>query len=169
MTSNVVETTLAYNKTWNTHSFGMIAGYSYQNIFNEGLSAGNNNFSTDAFRYFNLGAGTALNNFTPNFNRSGVFVNSYANERTLLAYFGKVIYDYQERYLLNLSIRREGASVLGRDNKWGTFLGISAGWALSKENFLQDITLIKNLKLRGGYGITGNQESLSPYQYPWRP
>ncbi len=164
MTSNILETTLSYNKTWDVHNVDVIAGYSYQNIFNEGLSAGNNNFSTDAFLYYNLGAGTALNNLTPNFNRSGVFVGSYATERTLLAYFGRIIYDFEERYLLNLSIRREGASVLGRDNKWGTFAGISAGWVLSKENFLQDIPFINNLKLRGGYGLTGNQESLSPYQ-----
>lgn len=121
----------------------MIAGYSYQNIFNEGFSAGNNNFVTDAFSYYNLGAGTALNNFTPNFNRSGVFVGSFGNERTLLAYFGRVIYDYQERYLLNLSVRREGASVLGKDNKWGTFTGVSAGWVLSKENFMVGSSAVK--------------------------
>ena len=164
VTNNILETTLSYNQTFDAHNFDVIAGYSYQNIFNEGFSAGNNNFSTDAFLYYNLGAGTALNNLTPNFNRSGVFVGSYASERTLLAYFGRIIYDFQERYLLNLSIRREGASVLGRENKWGTFAGVSAGWILSKENFLQGATFIKNLKVRGGYGVTGNQESLSPYQ-----
>ncbi|PAM93594.1 hypothetical protein B4N84_17095, partial [Flavobacterium sp. IR1] len=65
---------------------------------------------------------------------------------------------------MNLSARREGASVLGRDNKWDTFSGISAGWVLSKEEFLIDNDAIQYLKLRGGYGITGNQESLSPYQ-----
>lgn len=164
MTNNILEATLAYNKAFDDHNFDVIAGYSYQNNFNEGFSAGNNNFSTDAFSYYNLGAGTALNNLTPNFNRSGVFVGSYAAERTLVAYFGRVIYDYRERYLLNLSIRREGASVFGEDNKWGNFWGASAGWILTKENFLQDAGFIKNLKLRGGYGVTGNQESLAPYQ-----
>lgn len=163
-TSNILETTLAYNKELNHHSFDVIAGYSYQNTLYEQFSGGNNNFSTDAFLYHNLGAGAALNNMTPNFNRRGVFLGSYANERTLLAYFGRVIYDFKERYLLNLSLRREGASVLGADNKWGTFIGASAGWILSKEDFLQNVTFIDNLKIRGGYGITGNQESLSPYQ-----
>jgi TonB-linked SusC/RagA family outer membrane protein len=164
MTNNILETTLAYNKAFNDHSFDVIAGYSYQNTFSEGFSAGNNNFNTDAFFYHNIGAGSALNNLSSNTNRSGVFVGSYAAERALAAYFGRVIYDYQERYLLNVSIRREGASVLGADNKWGTFFGASAGWVLSKENFLQNVGFVKNLKLRGGYGITGNQESLSPYQ-----
>lgn len=164
MTNSILETTLAYSKQFNSHNFDAIVGYSYQNTFNEGFSAGNNNFSTDAFSYHNLGAGTALNNMTPNFNRGGVFIGSYASERTLVSYFGRAIYDYQERYLLNLSVRREGASVLGRDNKWGTFVGASAGWILSKERFIQNVDFIKNLKIRGGYGVTGNQESLSPYQ-----
>lgn len=163
MSSNILEVTLNYNKQLGNHNFDVIAGYSYQNTFNEGFSAGNNNFSTDAFRFHNLGAGSALNNLSANFNRGGVFIGSYADERTLAAYFGRIIYNYQERYLLNLSIRREGASVFGRDNKWGTFSGISAGWVLSKESFMQDVNFIKNLKVRGGYGVTGNQESLSPY------
>jgi TonB-dependent starch-binding outer membrane protein SusC len=164
VTNNVLEATLAYDRNYGDHTVNAIAGYSYQNIFNEGLSAGNNNFITDAFRYYNLGAGTALNNFTPNFNRTGVFVGSFANERTLVAYFGRIIYDFQQKYLLNLSVRREGASVLGKDNKWGTFYGISAGWVLSKEGFLTNAGFLNNLKLRAGYGVTGNQESLNPYQ-----
>tara|TARA_R110002020_G_scaffold312101_3_gene527624 strand:- start:55674 stop:58691 length:3018 start_codon:yes stop_codon:yes gene_type:complete len=164
-TTNIVETTLGYGTTIDDdHNMDVLAGYSYQNTFNEGFSAGNNSFNTDAFLYYNLGAGGALNNFTPNFNRSGVFVGSYGSERTLAAFFGRIIYDYRKKYLLNLSIRREGASVLGRDNKWDTFSGISAGWVASKEEFLQDNELIQYLKLRGGYGVTGNQESLSPYQ-----
>jgi hypothetical protein len=105
-----------------------------------------------------------LNNLSPFAIRSGVFVGSYADERTLLAFFGRVIYGYKQRYLLNLSIRREGASVLGANNKWGNFPGVSAGWIISKENFMSGSSAIKYLKLRAGYGVTGNQESLSPYQ-----
>ncbi len=63
-----------------------------------------------------------------------------------------------------MSIRREGASKLGANNKWGNFTGVSAGWILSKENFLAGSSVIKNLKLRAGYGVTGNQNSLDPYQ-----
>lgn len=163
-TNNILEATLNYNQNFGNHHLNAIAGYSYQNIFNEGFSAGNNSFLTDAYRFYNLGAGTAINNFTPGFNRSGVFVGSYANERTLLAWFGRIIYDYKQRYLFNLSLRREGASVLGANNKWGNFPGVSAGWIISKENFLAGSAVIRNLKLRAGYGVTGNQESLLPYQ-----
>src|SRR4051812_4893516 len=163
-TNNILEATLNFNQSFGEHHVNVVAGYSYQDIFNEGFSAGNNTFLTDAYRFYNLGAGGALNNLDPSANRSGVFVGSYANERTILAYFGRVIYDYKQRYLLNLSIRREGASVLGSENKWGNFPGVSAGWIISKENFLAGSSVIKNLKLRAGYGVTGNQESLAPYQ-----
>lgn len=162
--TSIIESTINYNKQAGRHNFDLTAGYSYQDIFSEGFSAGNNNFNTNAFLYYNLGAGTALNNLTSNFNRGGVFESSYANERSLLAYFGRLIYNYDERFLLNVTVRREGASVLGKDNKWGTFPGVSAGWVLSKEDFMDNVSAFKYLKFRIGYGVTGNQESLGPYQ-----
>lgn len=173
-TNNIFEGLIDYQTKFNEHNFNLLAGYSYQNIFNEGFGAGNNNFNTDAFLYYNLGAGSALHNLTPGAVRGGVFINSFANERTIVAYFGRLLYDYEEKYLFNVSVRREGASVLGAANKWGTFAGVSGGWMLTKENFLQNSSLVKALKLRAGYGVTGNQDALSPYQslatvgpFPW--
>jgi TonB-linked SusC/RagA family outer membrane protein len=164
-TNNILETTLSYDKIFGAHHLNVVAGYSYQDIFNEGFSAGNNNFLTNVYLYNNLGAGRALYSLDPAFNRNGLFaLGSYADERTILAVFGRAIYDYQQKYLLNVSLRREGASVLGNNNKWGNFPGISAGWVLSKENFLANSDVIKFLKLRAGYGVTGNQNALIPYQ-----
>ncbi len=173
-TNNIFEGLIDYNLEAGKNNFNFLLGYSYQNIFNEGFGAGNNNFNTNAFLYHNLGAGAALNNLTPGFVRGGVFVNSFADERTILAYFGRLIYDYDEKYLLNVSVRREGASVLGDANKWGTFAGVSGGWIISNENFLNDASFIRSLKIRAGYGVTGNQNALNPYQslatvgpFPW--
>ncbi len=173
-TNNIFEGLIDYQTKFDEHNFNLLAGYSYQNIFNEGFGAGNNNFNTNAFLYYNLGAGSALHNLTPGAVRGGVFINSFANERTIVAYFGRLLYDYEEKYLFNVSVRREGASVLGAANKWGTFAGISGGWMLTKEGFLQNSSLVKALKLRAGYGVTGNQDALSPYQslatvgpFPW--
>ena len=164
-TNNVLETTLSYDKIFGDHHLNVVAGYSYQDIFDEGFSAGNNNFLTNVYGYNNLGAGNALYSLDPAFNRNGLFaLGSYADERTILAFFGRAIYDYKQKYLLNVSIRREGASVLGVDNKWGNFPGVSAGWVLSKEDFLANSDVIKFLKLRVGYGVTGNQNALNPYQ-----
>ena len=173
-TNNVFEGLVDYQTKFDEHNFNLLAGYSYQNIFNEGFGAGNNNFNTNAFLYYNLGAGSALHNVTPGAVRGAVFIDSFADERSIVAYFGRLLYDYEEKYLFNFSVRREGASVLGAANKWGTFAGISGGWMLTKENFLQNSALIKALKLRAGYGVTGNQDALSPYQslatvgpFPW--
>ena len=163
-THNVLETTLAYDKGFGDHHLNVVAGYSYEDIFNEGFSAGNNNFLTNAYSYHNLGAGTGISSTDPNVSQSGVFVGSYASERTILAFFGRAIYDYRQKYLLNVSLRREGASVLGAENKWGNFPGVSAGWIISKENFMMNSNAIKFLKLRVGYGVTGNQGALLPYQ-----
>jgi TonB-linked SusC/RagA family outer membrane protein len=165
-TNNILEATLNFDKVFGDHHINVIAGYSYQYIFNEGFSAGNNNFITNAYGYNNLGAGIALTTLNPSINRSGLLNNlgSYADERTIIAYFGRAIYDYKQKYLLNVSIRREGASVLGAENKWGNFPGVSAGWVVSKEDFLANSNVFKFLKLRVGYGVTGNQNALNPYQ-----
>ncbi|MBV9961044.1 MAG: SusC/RagA family TonB-linked outer membrane protein [Parafilimonas sp.] len=163
-THTVLETTLGYDKNFGDHHLNAVAGYGYEDEFSEGFSAGNNSFLTDAFLYYNIGAGNALNNLSPTANRGGVFEGSYGSKSTLLSYFGRIIYDYKQRYLLNLSIRREGSSRLGANNKWGDFPGVSAGWILNKENFLANSNVIKNLKLRAGYGITGNLGVLEPYK-----
>ena len=83
-------------------------------------------------------------------------------ENFLQSYFGRINYDFNRKYFLSANVRRDGYSAFA--NKWGTFYGISGGWVISKENFLADAGILKNLKLRAGYGVTGNQESLSPYQ-----
>ncbi len=161
--NDILETTLEYSKEVNDHSFNAVAGYSYQKDFNEGLGAANYDFISNAYLYHSLAAGRALRS-SGFINRDYVWLSSFADERVLLAYFGRLIYSYQDRYLFNVSLRREGASVLGAANKWANFPGISAGWIISKEDFMSNVSFVKNLKLRGGYGETGNQYGLRPYQ-----
>ncbi|RFZ93990.1 SusC/RagA family TonB-linked outer membrane protein [Mucilaginibacter conchicola] len=162
-TNNILEATLNYSKQIKEHNFSVLAGYSYQNEFNEGFNAGNNYFNTDAYLYYNLGAGAALRDFSLN-NRGGVFLGSYGTEWTLLSYFGRATYDFKDRYLFSATLRREGASKLGASNKWANFVAVSGGWIISKESFMQDVDFVKNLKIRAGYGVTGNQQGLQPYQ-----
>ncbi len=75
---------------------------------------------------------------------------------TLLSYFGKLNYNFNDKYYLSFTLRRDGSSNFGPDNRWGTFPAFSAGWRLSKESFLQDNGFLTNLMLRFGYGVTGN-------------
>lgn len=74
----------------------------------------------------------------------------------LISYFGRLNYDYQNKYLLSASLRRDGSSRFAPNNKWGYFPAVSAGWVVSQENFFQDVTAVSNLKLRASYGLTGN-------------
>jgi TonB-linked SusC/RagA family outer membrane protein len=89
--------------------------------------------------------------------------STYKETRTLNSYLGRVHYGYAEKYLFTFSYRADGSSVFGANNKWGYFPATSAAWRLSEESFIKDMRIISNLKLRGSWGITGNQ-GISPYQ-----
>lgn len=77
---------------------------------------------------------------------------------TLVSYFGKANYNYADRYLLSLTLRYDGSSRFGRNNRYGTFPSVSAGWRINEEKFMKDISWIDNIKLRASWGQTGNQE-----------
>lgn len=81
-------------------------------------------------------------------------LGSEASENTLIGFFGRVSYAYDNRYNLLVSVRREGSSKFGADNKWGTFPSASLGWTISNEQFMKGLTWLNNLKLRAGFGIT---------------
>ncbi len=95
---------------------------------------------------------------------------------TLASFFGRVSYDYKEKYYLSGTLRRDGSSKFTGDNKWGTFYSLSAGWLIKQESFLENVGWLTNLKLRAGYGAIGNQDiglyassdRISPYfNYPF--
>jgi TonB-linked SusC/RagA family outer membrane protein len=77
---------------------------------------------------------------------------------TLASFFGRINYNFKEKYYLSGTLRRDGTSRFIKDNKWGTFYSLSAGWMLKQENFLKDVSWLENLKLRAGYGAIGNQD-----------
>jgi len=148
------ESTIDYNTTINeVHSLSAVAGYSYQYATTEGFFANNNGFTTDAFLDWNLGAGSAIQN--DNLPRPGMGSGKFDN--TLIAFFGRVNYVFNNKYFAQAILRREGSSRFGANNKWGNFPAASVGWAIHQEDFMQDIEEINNLKLRIGYGVTGNQ------------
>ncbi|MGN8039131.1 SusC/RagA family TonB-linked outer membrane protein [Chitinophaga sp. 22321] len=148
------EATVDYTKTVNSdHTFNVLGGYSYQYSTLEKYAMDNNGFLTDAFEDWNISAGNALNDQTlPRPKQS-----SNKIDNTLIAFFGRINYNYKQKYMLQAILRHEGSSRFGANNKWGNFPAVSAGWVISKEAFMQDLTVINNLKLRAGYGITGNQ------------
>lgn len=151
---NTFETTIDYTTDIDRdHSLDMIGGYSYQYFTFEEFWVSNNGFTTDGFQDWNLGAGSAINN--TELPRPGM--HSFKEDDTLIAFFGRASYSYQDKYFAQFTLRREGSSRFGANNKWGSFPAVSAGWAISDERFMEDISLVDFLKIRVGYGVTGNQ------------
>src|SRR5690606_33938301 len=107
------------------------------------------------------------NNFTENFNlASGSIMNVPNNnifDWNLLSWLGRVNYSYKSRYLFTASLRRDGSSRFGKNNKWGTFPSGAFAWRLSEEEFMRPVSLVHDLKVRVSYGVTGST-GLIPYQ-----
>lgn len=134
------------------HNLKGMFGYSYQYTVNSGMSASNKDFANDGLGADNLGNGEYASE------EGEIGMGSYKNDSKLIAFFGRVSYDYKGKYLLTASLRHEGSSKFGRNHKWGNFPAVSAGWRISEEKFMQGITWINDLKIRGDYGETGNQD-----------
>lgn len=137
----------------NNHHLKLMGGYSYQYFENSGFNAENKNFASDLLSYNNLGAGS--------YNSAAIGrlgMGSYKNDAKLIAFFGRISYNLSDKYFATFSLRREGSSKFGKNNKWGSFPAVSAGWRISEEKFMKNLTWIDDLKIRGDYGVTGNQE-----------
>ena len=144
--SLVFTNTLNYNLELDDHRFGLLVGTeSVKNDF-DAVFASADGFAVETESYFVLGAATGAR--TSNGTSSG---------SRLLSQFGKLNYAYGNKYLASVTIRRDGSSRFGPDNRYGIFPAFTLGWRLSEEAFLQDIEVINNLKLRAGYGEVGNQ------------
>ena len=149
------ETMLDYNKTFNEkHHVTGLLGYSYQYHTLENFEANNNGLTTDGFLDWNIGAGTALTN--DKLPRPGM--GSFKEDNTLIAFFGRVNYNFDAKDFVTGILRREGSSRFGANNKWGNFPAISAGWTITNEDFFTNKDVVNDLKIRLGYGVTGNQD-----------
>lgn len=149
--------TADFTRTFGAHRISALAGMEAIQNHTDYLGASANNFrKTDPlFRYISSSIPEEINNI----GASGI-----ATEWALLSWFGQVGYSYKGRYMLNAAVRRDGSSRFGKDNRWGTFPSVSAGWNVSNEPFFQNIRFISSLKLRASWGQLGNQE-IGVYPY----
>lgn len=148
----VLEWLTNYTGTFGKHNVKGMAGYSYQYSQYEGLNNENKDFPNDGLTYNNMGTGEYAKE------EGKVLMGSYKNDCKLIAFFGRVSYDFDGKYMFTASLRHEGSSKFGVDNKWGNFPAVSAGWRISQESFMKDVKWINDLKLRADYGVTGNQD-----------
>ena len=148
----VVEWLTNYSGSFGSHNVKGMAGYSYQYAQYSGLNAYNKDFPNDGLGYDNLGSGEYAKE------EGEIDMGSYRNDSKLISFFGRVSYDYAGKYMFTASLRHEGSSKFGADNKWGNFPAVSAGWRISEEPFMKNVKWVNDLKLRADYGVTGNQD-----------
>jgi len=140
--------TLNYKFTKNKHDLNVLAGTEMFREKEESFSAYGEEFDSEDKNYMYLDATTGTQT-----------VGGYGSEYKLLSFFGKANYVYNEKYLASVTLRYDGSSRFGKNNRYGTFPAFSLGWRLSNENFIKDnLKSLSNLKLRFGWGQTGNQE-----------
>lgn len=136
------------------HSVGAMVGFEFYDSYDKGFSASGSGAPTDDF------ADLALTS-----NKEGLrSIDSYHVRERIMSFFGRINYDYMAKYLLAVTFRQDGYSRLLGNNRWGFFPGVSAGWVLSKEEFMQDYSNIFSfLKLRSSYGLNGNVSGIGAY------
>lgn len=143
-----LEITGDYVKSLQKHRFSLMAGYSYQDFDRKFNKMYADNLPTDLFGPWNIETAASIKDgkATMESNRKG---------SKLIAFFGRGTYNFNEKYFVMGSLRYEGSSKFGKDNKWGLFPAVSAGWELKRESFLKDVKFVNALKLRLGFGVTG--------------
>jgi len=146
---------LAYKHDWGKNHFDALALYEWQGTTYNGSYEQMRDFPNDLTTYNALQLGN-IADF-----QSGD-ISSYKNARNLVSFLGRANYDYDNKYLLTASFRRDGSSVFGINNKWGNFPSAAFAWRIDNESFMKDQQTVSSLKLRVGYGITGNQQGISP-------
>ncbi len=143
----IFENTVAFNNEFGKHGFNAIVGYSTQDTRNEFLSGSTEGLlrEDELFWYINAGQADFAN------------VSNSGGRNTLISYLGRVNYSYDSRYLFTTSFRRDGSSRFGENNRYGNFPSFAVGWNVSNESFFSN-EKINRLKLRGSWGIVGNEK-----------
>ena len=150
--STVFKTFINFNRDFGRHSVGAMLGHEAQTSGWESLSGSRTNYLFNTIHELNGGDDKTAKNSSSR--------GSWAME----SYFGRVNYSFDDRYLMTATLRADGSSNLGKDNRWGVFPSVALAWRISNEAFLKDVKWLSNLKLRLGWGIVGNQNA-SSYAY----
>ena len=149
----LVNQTLTYNVSFHdVHNLEVLAGTESNKLQYQSSNAAGNTFANDIVQTLNAAGQPAS-------------VTSQKTENATVSYFARVGYNYKTKYLLNVSVRRDGSSIFGPDNRFGTFPAASAGWRVTEEPFMKNLALLSELKLRASYGLSGNNAFNTYYPY----
>ncbi len=151
------QNTLNYQRDFGDHSLELLAGitalsYKTESMYAKGQNLPDNANIDENLRYLDLST-------------DGYTVGGGAGDYGMLSYLGRINYGYKDKYLLTGNLRVDGSSKFGKNNRFGVFPSFSVGWRISDEEFLRDATFINDLKIKGGWGMLGNQNSLTNYAF----
>lgn len=150
-----VENMLTYDRTFNgKHTINALALYSAEQLKQTRTNMTGQDIPADAFEFYNIGRANGQITVDPN--------NQDYRLQGLMSWMGRIMYSYENRYMISATVRSDGSSVLAPGHQWHTYPAVSVGWNIDKESFMQGISFINNLKLRAGYGQTSNQ-AIGPY------
>lgn len=147
-----------YNNTFaGAHTVALMAGYSWEEkINNDGFGVIVHDFYDDYLKWNNLSYASTIDGM------NGVVSGAKQTIRNI-SFYGRASYSYLGKYMLQATLRRDGSSVFGPDNQWGIFPSVSAAWNITEEDFMANQNLLSNLKLRVGYGVSGNAMGFDAY------
>ena len=160
-TNQILENWVTFNQTFAGHSINAVLGYSTQSDeYGDGFTATNANFPVNSVSYNNLALGnySAVAGYKVNFGDDQAYYKT-----KLISNFARLNYNYKDRYYLQASIRRDGSSVFGKNNRWGYFPSIGLSWRAGEEDFIKKMDLFYDLKFRASYGTTGNSTGFNAY------
>ncbi len=143
------ENTLSYSKSIKKHSLNAVAGFTWQTAKNTGIWAQDSNFELDELSYYNMFKSDPL--------KGRITGNSSFTKEQMVSFLGRVNYNYNDLYLFTVSGRSDGSSKFGENNQFAFFPSAAFAWRINREEFMQDLNSISNLKLRFSIGKTGNQ------------
>jgi len=147
-----------YNfKVGKSHNFETVAGFSMARVTGNSLNGSRQDVPFNSWSFADISSATGIATL------SGIDLGSYQYERRNLSYFGRVDYDFNEKYLVSGTLRRDGSYAFGENNKFANFFSGSLGWVVTQEDFFK-VDFIDYLKLRGSYGVTGNENVNPQYQ-----
>jgi iron complex outermembrane receptor protein len=157
-TDEIIESYFNYDRVFGQHSLKFLAGYSYQETTtNNGFGVQTQNFSND-----NLGSNNIFLSNPASVSQIA-FDNNPISTLRLISYYGRVQYEFSNKYLLQGSLRDDGSSAFGANNRYGLFPAVSAGWRIINEKFMENYPVFSDLKLRAGYGVSGNSVGFNAF------
>lgn len=148
-----VDANLTFHKNYGNHSVTALGGYQYTNAAYSEFGAFRDNFLFPEYAVLSSGSSANMRN------------SGSATDWSLISYFGRINYSFNNKYLFEANMRHDGSSRFAKGNKWGSFPSFSAGWRISEENFMQNVSWLNELKLRASWGKLGNQQIGEDYPF----